>query len=181
MNEKILYFSNLSLSTDAHGHGCSFSQETSGRVGSLGVGSTAGSGTWSLTPSQVSSSSLFKQGSDSCLLGSSSAQQYMPHTFEPINASLSKQQQQQQHGLFGSDISSPATLKQDQHPVHLFFNEWPTTKESWSNLDNDGSNQNAFSSTQLSISTPRTSSDFASGAAYSTNGESILCSVTSSK
>lgn len=137
------------------------------------MGSTAGSGTWSLTPSQVSSSSLFKQGSDSRLLGSSSAQQYMPHTFEPINASLSKQQQQQ-HGLFGSDISSPSTLKQDQHPVHLFFNEWPTTKESWSNLDNDGSNQNAFSSTQLSISTPRASSDFASGSAYSTNGESIL-------
>ncbi|KAH6803402.1 growth-regulating factor 5 [Perilla frutescens var. frutescens] len=146
----------------------SFSQETSGRVGNLGVGNSAGSGSWSLMPSQVASSSLFKQGSDSRLLGSSSAHQYAPHAYEPISASSSKQQQQQ-HGLFGSDVTSPAALKQEQHPVHLFFSEWPTTKESWSNLDNGGSNQNTFSSTQLSISTPRASSDFTSGTAYSTN------------
>ncbi|XP_057766623.1 growth-regulating factor 4-like isoform X2 [Salvia miltiorrhiza] len=136
----------------------SFSQEGSGRVGTLGLGPSAGSGTWGLMPSQVSSNSLFKQGSDSRILGSSSAQQYTPHAYEPVSS-------KQQHGLFGSDISSPTTLKQE----HLFFSEWPSTKESWSNLDNDGTNENTFSSTQLSMSTPRASSDFTSGTAYSPN------------
>ncbi|XP_057766630.1 growth-regulating factor 4-like isoform X1 [Salvia miltiorrhiza] len=148
----------ISYGIDSREH--SFSIEASGSAG----GPSAGSGTCGLMPCQVSSSSLLKQGPDSRYLGSSSAQQYMTHAFEPINASLSKQQQQ---GLFGSDISSPTTLKQE----HLFFSEWPTTKESWSNLDSEGSNQNAFSSTQLSMSTPRASSDFALGTAYSTNGE----------
>lgn len=139
----------------------SFTQDASGRTGGLGLGPSAGSGTWGLMPSQVSSSSLFKQGSNSRMLASSSAQQYTPHAHEPVSS------KQQQHGLFGSDISSPTTLKQE----HLFFSEWPTTKESWSNLDNNGTNENAFSSTQLSMSTPRTSSGFTSATAYSPNGE----------
>lgn len=131
--------------------GRSFSQETSGRVGSLGLGPSAGSSTWNFTSSQLSSNSMFKQGSDSLYLGNSSSQQYVPQAYEPIRA------------------SSPTSLKQE----HLFFSEWPTTKESWSNLDNNGSHENAFSSTQLSMSIPRSSSDFASGtAAYSANGES---------
>ncbi|XP_042005594.1 growth-regulating factor 4-like [Salvia splendens] len=140
----------------------SFSHEASGRAGGVDLGPSAGCGTWTLTPSHVSSSSLFKQGSDSRYLATSSAQQYMTHAFEPMNASLPKQQQ---HGLFGSDFSSATTLKQE----HLFFSEWPTTKESWSNLDNDGSSQSTFTSTQLSMSIPRASSDFALGTAYSTN------------
>lgn len=139
---------------------------------SLDSGPSIGSGTWSLTPSQVSSKSMFKQGSDTQLLGTSSSQQYMTNAFEPINTSFSKQQQV----VFGSDISLPTTLKQE----HLFFSEWPANKESWSNLDNDGTNQNVFS-TQLSMSIPRTSSDFASGTAYSANDDSSLCSGASSK
>ncbi|XP_042020356.1 growth-regulating factor 4-like isoform X2 [Salvia splendens] len=133
----------------------SFTQEASGRTGGLGLGPSAGSGTWGLMPSQVSSSSLFKQGSNSRMLASS----YTPHAHEPVSS------KQQHHGLFGSDISSPTTLKQE----HLFFSEWPTTKESWSNLDNNGTNENAFSSTQLSMPTPRTSSGFTSATAYSPN------------
>ncbi|KAG6399435.1 hypothetical protein SASPL_140916 [Salvia splendens] len=152
-NEK-LYVSNLSgFFYDACWR--SFTQEASGRTGGLGLGPSAGSGTWGLMPSQVSSSSLFKQGSNSRMLASS----YTPHAHEPVSS------KQQHHGLFGSDISSPTTLKQE----HLFFSEWPTTKESWSNLDNNGTNENAFSSTQLSMPTPRTSSGFTSATAYSPN------------
>ncbi|KAI3468554.1 hypothetical protein Pfo_025217 [Paulownia fortunei] len=154
------------LTPDADGH--SFSPEASASVGSLGLGSNAGSGTWRLMPSQVSSSSLLKQKSDSQLLGPSSAQQNMPHAFEPINATMSRQRQQ--HCFLGSEIGSPGPVKQEQHPVHPFFSEWPTTKESWSTLDDDdGSNKNIFSSTQLSISIPRASSDFSSSSAYSPN------------
>ncbi|XP_047980348.1 growth-regulating factor 4-like [Salvia hispanica] len=136
------------LQMGPYGREFSFSQEASGKAGS-------GTGTWGLMPGQVSSSSLFKQSSDSRMLGCSSAQQYTPHAYEPVSS-------KQQHGLFGSDISSPTTLKHE----HLFFSKWPSTKESWSNLDNNGTNENTFSSTQLSMSTP---SDFTSGTAYSPN------------
>ncbi|KAI3453876.1 hypothetical protein Pfo_010539 [Paulownia fortunei] len=164
-NKEFRYIHGLTPDADEH----SFSPEASGSVGSLGLGPSAGSSTWHVMPSQVSSSSLFKQKSESQLMGHSSAQQNMPHAFEPIDATVSKQQQQL--CFFGSDIGSPGPVKQEQHPVHLFFSEWPTTKESWSNLDDDGSNQNVFSSTQLSISIPRASSDFPSRSTYSTNGE----------
>ncbi|XP_057786623.1 growth-regulating factor 4-like isoform X2 [Salvia miltiorrhiza] len=144
----------------------SFSLEASASVGSLGLGSSAGGGTWRLMPSQVSSSSIIKQKSDSQLLGPSSTQQNIPHTFEPIL-------KQRQHCFLGSEIGSPVLAKQEQqHPIHPFFSEWPTTKESWSTLDDDdGSSKNLFSSTQLSISIPRASTSFSSSG-YSTQGES---------
>ncbi|KAL3844425.1 hypothetical protein ACJIZ3_001828 [Penstemon smallii] len=136
----------------------SFSPEASG---SVGIGSNAGTGTWRLMPSQVS----LKQISDSQFPVPSSAQQNMPRAFEPISAvTMSKQQ----HCFFGSEIVSPGPVKQEQNPVHPFFSEWPSTKESWSNLDDDdGSNKNVFSSTQLSISIPRASSDFSPRSVYS--------------
>ncbi|KAL7122647.1 hypothetical protein ACP275_01G056500 [Erythranthe tilingii] len=121
----------------------SFSPEASG---SLGLGSNAGTAaTWHLMPS---SSSLLKQKSDSQLLF---GHQNNSHAFE----SISQRQQEQQQ----------------QHPVHPFFSEWPTTKESWSTLeDQDGSHKNIlFSSTQLSMSIPRASLDFSTRSAYSPN------------
>ncbi|KAL0331009.1 UNVERIFIED_CONTAM: Growth-regulating factor 4 [Sesamum angustifolium] len=165
-NKEFRYVHGLTPYADDH----SFSPEVSGSVGSLGLGSCAGTGSWRLMPSQVSSGSLLKQKSDSLLLGPSSTQQNMPRAFEPITTTVSKQRQQ--HCFLGNEIGSPGAIKQEQHPVHPFFNEWPTTKESWSTLDDDdGSNKNVFSSTQLSISIPRASSDFSSRAAYSQNGE----------
>ncbi|XP_047971522.1 growth-regulating factor 4-like isoform X2 [Salvia hispanica] len=141
----------------------SFSPEPSASVGTLGLGSsTGGGGMWRLLPSQVSSSSMLKPKSDSQLLGPSSTQQNIPHTFEPIS-------KQRQHCFLGSEIVSPVPDKQEeQHPVHPFFSEWPTTKESWSTLDNDdGSGKNFFSTTQLSMSIPRASANFSSSG-YST-------------
>ncbi|XP_057786625.1 growth-regulating factor 4-like [Salvia miltiorrhiza] len=139
-----------------------FSLEASTSVGSLGLGSSAGDGTWRLMSSQVSSSSIIKQKYDSQLLGPSSTQQNIPHRFEPIL-------QQRQHCFLGSEIGSPVLAKQEQqHPIHPFFSEWPTTKESWSTLDDDdGFSKNFFSSTQLSISIPRASTNFSSSG-YST-------------
>lgn len=156
------------VTPDADDH--NFSSEASANVGSLGLGSNTGTGTWRLMPSQVSSSSLLKQKPDTHLLDPSSTQQNIPHAFEPINTTMTKQRQ---HCFLGSEIGSPGTVKQEQHPVHPFFSEWPTTKESWSTLDDDdGSNKNLFSSTQLSISIPRASSSFSSSG-YSPNGEFI--------
>ncbi|KAH6783489.1 hypothetical protein C2S52_008448 [Perilla frutescens var. hirtella] len=158
----------------------SFSPEASASVGSLGLGSStgAGGGTWRLMSPQVSSSSMLKQKTDSHLLGPSSTQQNIPHTFEPVNTTMSKQRQ---HCFLGSEIGSPGPAKHEQqHPVHPFFSEWPTTKESWSTLDDDdGSNKNFFSSTQLSISIPRASTNFSSSG-YSTQGGRVRLQQRSS-
>lgn len=151
------------LTPDANDH--SFSPEASSNAGSLGLGSNAGTGTWRLMPSQVSSSSLLKQKPDSQLLGPPSGHQNTTLSFEPMA--------QRQHCFLGSEIGLSGPTKQEQNPIHPFFCEWPTTKESWSALeDDDGSSKNLFSSTQLSISIPRASSDFSSRSAYSPNGES---------
>ncbi|KAL6556461.1 hypothetical protein OROGR_005749 [Orobanche gracilis] len=163
-NEEFRYRSH-GLTPDADDH--SFSPDSS----ALGLGCNAGNGTWRLIPTQVSSSSLLKQKPDSQLMAPASAQGTMAHAFEPINATISRQRQQ--HCFLGSEIGSPDPVKQEQHAVHPFFNEWPTTKESWSALDDDddddGSPNNLFSSTQLSISIPRASSDFSSTSGYSMN------------
>ncbi|KAG8382070.1 hypothetical protein BUALT_Bualt05G0038300 [Buddleja alternifolia] len=162
-NKEFRYIHGTTPDTDAQ----TYSPEASGSIGSLGLGSSTGSATWRLTPSQVPSSASFKQKPDSPLLGHPSSQQNMPLGFEHIDPSLSKQHQ---HCFFGDEIGSPGSAKQEQNPVHPFFSEWPTTKESWSNLDDDeGSNKNLFSSTQLSIAIPRASSDFPSRSTYSSN------------
>nr|XP_010314820.1 growth-regulating factor 4 isoform X4 [Solanum lycopersicum] len=76
---------------------------------------------------------------------------------------------QHQHCFFSSDIGSPGTVKQEQRSMRPFFDEWPTTKESWSNLDDEGSNKNNFSTTQLSISIPMAPPDFSSRSSCSPN------------
>lgn len=139
-----------------------FSQETSAGVRSLGIGSSTDS-TWCLLPTQVPSNPMFKTKNEPQFLGGVSEL--------TIDSTMPKQRQQ--HCFFGSEIDSPGALKQEQHSIRPFLSEWPTTtKESWSNLENDGSNQNAFSTTQLSISIPVPPSSFSSRSDCSQNGES---------
>ncbi|XP_059306556.1 growth-regulating factor 4-like isoform X1 [Lycium ferocissimum] len=123
----------------------------------------AGSNTdnmWRLMPSQIPSKPMTNPKNDSQLLGGSSA-----NPFEPVI----KSKQQPQHCFFSSDIGSPGTVKQEpQNPMRSFFDEWPTSKESWSNLD-EVSSKNNFSTTQLSISIPNAPSGFSSRSACSRN------------
>ncbi|XP_051151532.1 growth-regulating factor 4-like isoform X2 [Andrographis paniculata] len=137
----------------------SFSPEPSSSVGNLGLGSSAGSSMWRFAQPHVSLSNMPRQKPDSQLMDPS--QQNVPLAFEPISGTASKHH----HHCF----LEGGGIKQDSHPVHPFFSEWPTTKEPWPTLDNDdGSSKNVFSSTQLSISIPRVaSSDFSSRSAYS--------------
>lgn len=152
------------LPTDADTQ--NFSPEASGSVGgSLGMVSNA-SNTWRLLPSQVSSSSLIKSKNDSQLLGQSS-ELHMAQAYNPMMVDSSRMsKQRQQHCFFGGEVGSPTgTAKQEQqHSMRHFFDEWPTAKESWSNLD-DGSRSDkssTFSTTQLSISIPMVPSEFSS-------------------
>nr|GMC50228.1 growth-regulating factor 4-like isoform X1 [Ipomoea batatas] len=160
-NKDFWYTHGMNPNADEH----NFPPETSASVGSLGMGSNIDS-TWPPVQFQVSSSPMLKLKNESLLLGTSSSNVHLPGgVYEPIaDATIPKQRQQ--HCLFGSDINSPGTVKQEQQSMRPFFSEWPATKESWSNLDSDGSNK-----TQLSISFPVTTSDFPSRNASSQNGE----------
>lgn len=143
-----------------------FSLEASASMRSLGMGSNADS-TWCLTP-QLPSNPMVKPKNETQLLYGS-PQTRLPHPFEPmIDATISKQQQ---HCFFDSDIGSPGTVKQEERSMRPFFDEWPTAKESWSNLDDEGSIKNNFSSTQLSISIPMAPSESFSRSSCSPNGE----------
>lgn len=153
------------ITPDADEH--NLSSEASATVRSLGMRTNTDS-TWVL-PSQISSSPMARSKNDSQLLGSST-EMHLPNLLEPmIDATISKRRHQ--HCFFGSDIDSPGTVKEEQHSMRPFFNEWPTAKESWSNLDDEGSNKNNFSTTQLSISIPMAPPDFSSRSSCSPNGE----------
>lgn len=159
------------LTADAEQH--NFSSEASASVGNLGMGSDLGN-SWRLLPSQVPSSPLLISKSDAHMLGHSSSDLHVAQAYDHmIEARLPKQRQQ--HCFFGSDIGSPGQVKQEQHSMRPFFDEWPTTKESWSNLDDVGSRKNAFSTTQLSISIPMAHSEFSSRDAHSPDGEEFAC------
>ncbi|MCI13957.1 growth-regulating factor 5-like, partial [Trifolium medium] len=58
-------------------------------------------------------------------------------------------------------------------PLRPFFNEWPKRRESWSGLEDERSNQTAFSTTQLSISIPMSSSDFSGTSSQSPHEQSF--------
>ncbi|KAJ8762718.1 hypothetical protein K2173_012210 [Erythroxylum novogranatense] len=67
-----------------------------------------------------------------------------------------------QRSFLGAEFATgePVTVRQDGQPLRPFLDEWPKTRDSWSSLEDDRSNQTSFSTTQLSISIPMTSSDF---------------------
>ncbi|KAL2921414.1 Growth-regulating factor 5 [Bienertia sinuspersici] len=64
------------------------------------------------------------------------------------------------HPFINSEFGSPQPVKQGSQSLHPFFEEWPKTREAWSGLENENSNQVSFSTTQLSISLPMATSDF---------------------
>ncbi|KAM3397288.1 growth-regulating factor 4 [Capsicum galapagoense] len=161
-NKDYRYLHGIAPDADEH----NLSSEASATVRSFGMGTNT-DGTW-VFPSQVSSSPMARQKNDSQMLGSST-EMHLPNLLEPmIDSTISKRRHQ--HCFFGSDIDSPGTVKEEQqHSMRPFFNEWPTAKESWSNLDDEGSNKNNFSTTQLSISIPIAPSNFSSRSACSPN------------
>ncbi|KAK4572125.1 hypothetical protein RGQ29_030518 [Quercus rubra] len=94
-------------------------------------------GTWPLMPSRVASFPASKSSDNSML-----------------------QNDYPQHSFFNSDFASGEPVKQEGQSLRPFFDEWPKTRESWSGLEDERSNQTSFSTTQLSISIPMTTSDF---------------------
>ncbi|XP_010261922.1 PREDICTED: growth-regulating factor 1-like [Nelumbo nucifera] len=114
---------------------------------------------WRFTPLAQS-----KQRSCSALQGDYSQPQLQSLT----DISKQQKQQQEQHCfVLGADFKSERPQKMEreeepQQPLRHFFDEWPPkSRDSWLDLEDDRSNRASFSTTQLSISTPMPSLDFA--------------------
>ncbi|KAH1224483.1 Growth-regulating factor 5 [Glycine max] len=103
--------------------------------------------TWPLMSTRVASFSTSKSSNDSLL-----------HSDYP------------RHSFLSGEYVSGEHVKEEGQPLRPFFNEWPKSRESWSGLEDERSNQTAFSTTQLSISIPM-SSNFSATSSQSPHGE----------
>ena len=149
----------------------SFFSEASGSARGLGMDASLNS-TWHLMPSQISSYPISKESSGS-LLHSNYPQFHPAQDVAKVTISLlPKPQQQQQHSFFGSEFGSSEPVKHEGQSLRPFFDEWPRTRHSWSDLDDDHSNHSPFSTTQLSMSIPMPPSDFSTNSSRSPNGKS---------
>ncbi|KAI3996546.1 hypothetical protein MKX01_009378 [Papaver californicum] len=157
------------MKPDNDGHSL-FSEASGNTRGGLGMESSVDN-SWRPMTSRVSSFPQTKSRKGSFMQSDYSEMHTLQDiSLASINTALSKQhQQQQQHCFFGSDYSSSQPVKQEGQSLRPFFDEWPKTRDSWSNLDDKRSNRSAFSTTQLSISIPMTSSDFSATSSRSPN------------
>jgi hypothetical protein len=127
---------------------------------------------WRLPPS--SQTTAFPLSSYPPQLGATSD---LGQTNNNSSSSAVKAERQQQQPLsfpgcgdFGGGGAAIDTAKQENQPLRPFFDEWPKTRDSWSDLTDENSNLASFSATQLSISIPMTSSDFSVASSQSPNG-----------
>lgn len=139
----------------------SFFSESSG---GLGVDSSLDI-SWGLMPSHVSSPLSNSKVSDNCVLQSAYPQFHSMQDLEQLS------KPQQQYSFFGCDYGSTEPVKLGSQSLRPFFDEWPRAKDAWSDLEDDRSNRNSFSNTQLAISIPMTSSDLSTTTSTSPNDD----------
>ncbi|ONK58915.1 uncharacterized protein A4U43_C08F1030 [Asparagus officinalis] len=139
-NKDYRYLNGVKTELNMH----SFAPEASGSIKGLGVDPSLSS-SWT---SRDSSFSLSNSRNSS-------------HSYSQL--------QQQQSSYLGSDFGLLQPVKEETNSLRPFFDEWPKTRELWSDLEDERSNQISFSNTQLSMSIPMASSDFSTTASRSTN------------
>lgn len=130
--------------------------------------------TWRLMPSNVSSFPQSKPRNGSILQGNYAQLQALQDFGHSTIASALPKQQHQQHTFFGSEFGASEPVKQEGQSLRPFFDEWPKARDSWPDLEEERSNRNSFSTTQLSISIPMASSDFSAPSSRSPNSEYIF-------
>ncbi|KAJ8631918.1 hypothetical protein MRB53_025254 [Persea americana] len=160
-NKEYRYLHGLRGDVDEH----SFFSEASGSTRGVGMDFPVDN-TWRLMPSRVSS---FPQSKPILESNYSQLQAMQDFGHMAIPSALSKQQQQ--HSLFRNEFGSPEPVKQEGQSLRPFFDEWPKTRGSWSDLEEERSNRTSFSTTQLSISIPMSSSDFSGTSSRSPNDD----------
>lgn len=143
-NKEYRYIHGMTPGADDH----KFSSETIQSNRGQGINSSPDS-TWNILPT---SSPLQKSKNDT-LSSEISSQVHISQAFDTL-IDPTASNKRQQHCFFGNEIVMPESEKQEQHSMRPFFNEWPTTRESWPDVGNEASHNVSFSTTQLSISTP---------------------------
>jgi len=76
-----------------------------------------------------------------------------------------------QSSFLSGEYGSGETVKQEGQSLQPFFDEWPRSRDSWSDLQEERSKHTNFSSTQLSISIPVPSSNFSTTSSQSPHRE----------
>uniref|UniRef100_A0A0E0A481 Growth-regulating factor n=1 Tax=Oryza glumipatula TaxID=40148 RepID=A0A0E0A481_9ORYZ len=71
---------------------------------------------------------------------------------KPRDSGLLPEQERRSFG--GGAGGMLGNVKHENQPLRPFFDEWPGRRDSWSEMDEERSNQTSFSTTQLSISIP---------------------------
>ncbi|CAL9203451.1 unnamed protein product, partial [Musa hybrid cultivar] len=160
------YFSGVKPGVDEQ----SFFSEASGSARGLGMDPVDSS--WHLMPSRVSLFPSSKARDPSPLQSAYTQLQSVQDLGHVTISSMSRQPEQQQHSFIGGEFNSPESVKQESQFLRPFFDEWPKTRDSWSDMEEDRSNRTSYSTTQLSISFPMSSSDFSTTSSKSPNGKS---------
>ncbi|KAF5947168.1 hypothetical protein HYC85_013125 [Camellia sinensis] len=139
----------------------SFFSEASGSNRDLQMDSppVAVDNTWPLMPSRVSLFPTSKASDNSMMHQNHYPPPHPRHSFFSSN----------DFGTGGEHVKEEGVHTQFLRP---FFDEWPrTTRDTWSGLEDERSNQTSFSTTQLSISIPMaSSSDFSTTSSQSPHG-----------
>ncbi|KAF3795957.1 Growth-regulating factor 3 [Nymphaea thermarum] len=168
-NKEFRYLPGLKDETDEH----SFFAEASGSSRSFRMDASLDS-SWPCMPSRVNSFPPSKQRSGSLLQSNYSQLQALEDLGSTTIASALSKQHQPQHCFLGSNLGAIESIKANRESegqcLRPFFDEWPRTRDSWSDLEDDRSNRASFSTTQLSISIPMSSSDFSGTSSRSPNG-----------
>ncbi|XP_062227884.1 growth-regulating factor 5-like isoform X2 [Phragmites australis] len=148
------YGSKYSLGAKADVSELSFFSGASGNTKGFTIDSPTDS-SWHSLPSNVPPYTLSKTRDSGLLPGaySYSHLEPSPELGQVTIAALS--QEQERHSFSGGGAGGLlGNAKQENQPLRPFFDEWPATRDSWSEMDDARSNRTSFSTTQLSISIP---------------------------
>ncbi|KAG8094075.1 hypothetical protein GUJ93_ZPchr0012g20103 [Zizania palustris] len=149
------YGSKYSLGAKADAGELSFFSGASGNTRGFTIDSPTDS-SWHSLPSSVPPYPLSKPRDSGLLPGAYSYSHIEPsqELGRVTIASLSQEQERHPFGGSGAAGGMPGNMKHENQPLRPFFDEWPGRRDSWSEMDDDRSNQTSFSTTQLSISIP---------------------------
>uniref|UniRef100_A0A0A9F0Q1 Growth-regulating factor n=1 Tax=Arundo donax TaxID=35708 RepID=A0A0A9F0Q1_ARUDO len=157
--------SSQQLHVDASSYGSKYSLGAKADVSELSFFGTSGNSrgftidsptesSWHSLPSNVPPYTMSKTRDSGLLPGAYSYSQLEPsqELGQVTIASLS--QEQERHSFSSGAGGLLGNVKQENQPLRPFFDEWPATRDSWSDMDDARSNRTSFSTTQLSISIP---------------------------
>uniref|UniRef100_A0A0E0L734 Growth-regulating factor n=1 Tax=Oryza punctata TaxID=4537 RepID=A0A0E0L734_ORYPU len=147
------YGSKYSLGAKADVGELSFFSGASGNTRGFTIDSPTDS-SWHSLPSSVPPYPMSKPR-DSGLLPGAYSYSHLEPSQELGQVTIASLSQEQERRSFGGGAGGMlGNVKHENQPLRPFFDEWPGRRDSWSEMDEERSNQTSFSTTQLSISIP---------------------------